>query len=216
MFTGIIETLGTVAGFRREGTSIVLFIEPDRKDFPVAIGGSVAIDGICLTMESRSGTRMRFSAVAETLNHTTLDNVRSGRRVNLERAAVVGGRLDGHFVYGHVDGIGSILRDREMNGSLMRTVSVPEELSRFLAHKGSVAIDGISLTIAQCDGTSITISFIPHTLGATTMAHKRPGDRVNIECDIVARYLHRLLQTGDAAEPRAGSFMQTLMERSGF
>ncbi|MBN1760088.1 MAG: riboflavin synthase [Chitinispirillaceae bacterium] len=216
MFTGIIETLGTIADSRREGSSIVLSVEPDRKDFTVTIGGSVAVDGACLTLESQTGNRMRFSAVAETLDRTTLGSIRTGRRVNLERAALVDGRLDGHLVYGHVDGVGSIQRDREMNGSLMRTISVPKELSRFMAYKGSVSIDGISLTIAQCDVTSITISFIPHTLSATTMVHKRPGDPVNIECDIIARYLHRLLQKGGTAGPTANLSLQALMERVGF
>ena len=216
MFTGIIETLGTIADSRHEGTSTVLFIEPDVEDFTVAVGGSVAIDGACLTLESRTGNRMRFSAVAETISRTTLGSSRSGRRVNLERAALIGGRLDGHLVYGHVDGIGKIAHDREMNGSLMRTISIPKELSRFMGHKGSVSIDGISLTIAQCDTASITISFIPHTLGATTMAQKRPGDRVNIECDIIARYLDHLLQSGDRAGSAAHPSLQARMERAGF
>ncbi len=216
MFTGIIETSGSIVSTRREGTSTVLFIEPDQKQFEVAIGGSVAIDGICLTLESRSGSRMRFSAVAETLGKTTLGTVRSGRRVNLERAIPVNGRLDGHFVYGHVDGIGTIQNDREMNGSLLRTISIPAELSRFMARGGSVAIDGISLTIAQCDTTTITISFIPHTLSATTMAQKRPGDHVNLECDILTRYLYRLLGGDVLTGATAASPLRTLMERVGF
>lgn len=216
MFTGIVETLGTIISLRKEGTSIVLYIEPERDDFDVTVGGSVAIDGVCLTMESRSGNRMRFSAVAETLQHTTLGTARSSQRVNLERAAPVNGRLDGHLVYGHVDGIGKITNDREINGSLLRTIAVPSELSRFMAQKGSVAIDGISLTIARCTETTITISFIPHTLGATTMARKRSGNPVNIECDILARYLYRLLQAGTAAGSKGSTPLQALMERSGF
>jgi riboflavin synthase len=216
MFTGIIETLGTVTRTHREGTSIVLYIEPELRDFKVAIGGSVAIDGTCLTLESQSGSQMRFSAVAETLNRTTLVNSRSGRKVNLERAARIGGRLDGHLVYGHVDGIGKISSDREINGSLMRTITIPRELSRFMALKGSVAVDGISLTIAQSRPDEITISFIPHTLLNTTMAQKKPGDQVNIECDIIARYLHRLLQTGTISGVATEQPLQALMERSGF
>jgi riboflavin synthase len=216
MFTGIIETIGTITGARREGTSIVLAIRPGNDDFPVATGGSVAIDGVCLTLERWEGKEMQFSAVAETLNRTTLRDVPTGRRVNLERAAFLGSRLDGHLVYGHVDGIGTILHDREISGSILRTIAVPSELCRLMAEKGSVAIDGISLTIASCGTGDITISLIPHTLKATTMSLKKPGDAVNLECDIVARYLQRLLQAGGGGAAPAAESLLSLMERSGF
>ena len=216
MFTGIIETLGTVTGTRHEGTSIVLFIEPDADCFDIATGASVAIDGVCLTLETPDRRILQFRAVAETLNHTTLYNIRNGRRVNLERAAMIGQRFDGHLVYGHVDGVGRITGDREMNGSLIRTVSIPAELSRYMALKGSVALDGISLTIARSDAGEISISFIPHTLATTTMAKKRPGDAVNIECDIVARYLDHLLHGKNRSGTPSGESLLTIMERSGF
>jgi riboflavin synthase len=216
MFTGIIECIGTIVNARRQGSSIVLTVRPDLDDFPVAIGGSLAIDGVCLTLERFSGKEMQFSAVDETLRRTTLHEVSMGQRVNLERAVLMGSRIDGHFVYGHVDGTGTILRDREMNGSTIRTIAVPAELYRFMAEKGSVAIDGISLTIAQCGAADIAVSLIPHTLKMTSMSLKRPGDNVNIECDIVARYLRRLVQTESLPAAAPAEPLISLMERSGF
>lgn len=218
MFTGIIESIGSVTRVKKEGSSIVLLIEPHLSEFTVAIGGSVAVDGSCLTLERTVGGAMQFSAVAETLKKTTLRTISPGRKVNLERAMPVNGRLDGHLVYGHVDGIGSIKRDREINGSTLRTIAVPENLSAFMAQKGSVAIDGISLTIAESTQNEITLSLIPHTLRMTTLTEKRPGDPVNIECDIIARYLRRLISASSQtplASPQKESLL-SIMERSGF
>ncbi len=216
MFTGIIESLGTVLGVRREGTTAQLSVKPDLNDFPVTIGGSVSIDGICLTLERWSGERMVFSAVIETLERTTLGNITVGRRVNLERALVIGSRLEGHFVYGHVDGTGTISHDREMRGSILRTVSIPERLSVFMAEKGSVALDGVSVTIVQCVRSFITISLIPHTMQNCTLGLKNPGDKVNVECDIIARYLHRLRETDTPAGVLGRNTLLSVMERAGF
>jgi riboflavin synthase len=161
---------------------------------------------------------MQFSAVLETLKRTTFGKNRKGKRVNLERALLVGGRVDGHYVLGHVDGIGTIKQDRELNGSTLRTITVPKELSHFFSEKGSVAIDGISLTIADTTPTDITISFIPHTLSVTTMSLKRPGNTVNLECDMIARYLAHLLHTmpHHQSEATSSQSLVSLMERSGF
>lgn len=209
--------MGTITGAQRSGGSIVLKIRPDVAKYDVAEGGSVAVDGCCLTLEKYERDEMRFSAVAETLSKTTLDRATAGRRVNLERAAVFGGRIDGHFVYGHVDAIARITEDREANGSVLRTLSVPQHLARFMALKGSVALDGISLTIAACTDAGITVSLIPHTLSMTTLTLKRPGDTVNLECDIIARYLDRLMthSPGTATKPQ-GEELLSLMERAGF
>ncbi|MCX7727794.1 MAG: riboflavin synthase, partial [Chitinispirillaceae bacterium] len=139
----------------------------------------------------------------------------SGKKVNLERAILSTSRLDGHLVYGHIDDIGEILCDKEMNGSIRRTIEVPDHLMIFMAEKGSVAVDGISLTIATLEENKITISLVPHTLKMTTMSLKKSGDFVNIECDIVARYLHRFFEKvekiGNKREP-----LTSLLERCGF
>ena len=196
----------------RKGTSISLSIRPDMKEFHVAEGGSVCVDGVCLTVEGFAGQALRFSAVLETLQRSTLKSVSPGRRVNLERSLRLGDRLDGHMVLGHVDGAGEIIKDREVGGSLLRTIRVPSGLSMFMAEKGSVAVDGISLTIAQVSGNEITISFIPATMQRTTMAGKSRGDQVNLECDVLARYLFRMVESGG----QPGSSLLTKMEGLGF
>jgi riboflavin synthase len=218
MFTGIIECTGTIHRVRQQGSSLELLIEPGIPDFQVDNGASVAIDGTCLTLEQWIGRSMKFSAVAETLKKTTLHGARPGQRVNCERAAKLGSRLDGHLVYGHVDGTGTIVHDEKLNGSTLRTVSVPDSLSSFMAEKGSVAIDGISLTIAKSDTKSITVSIIPHTFNVTTLSDKKKGDAVNIECDIIARYLQRLLEVRQNPDSfRQGKeTIAAIMERAGF
>lgn len=214
MFTGLIECIGTVSSVKQHGTSSIIAIRPDLPEFRVASGASVSIDGSCLTVEDDTGSLLYFSAVRETLHRTTLSTVQTGRRVNMERALQIGGRLDGHMVLGHVDGVGSIISDQDVSGSILRTIQVPAELSRFMAEKGSVAIDGISLTIAKNQDNFIVISFIPATVQKTTMALKKSGDQVNVECDVLARYLNRLLgrERGNVQE---GSLL-TKMERLGF
>jgi riboflavin synthase len=218
MFTGLIECLGTVQSIERSGTSIVLGIRPDDKLFRLQNGASVAVDGACLTVERDSGTELYFSAVMETLRRTTLSRVNIGRRVNLERALLVGGRLDGHMVQGHIDDFGTIISDQDVGGSVLRKIRVPSELKPFIAEKGSVAVDGISLTITSVQDNEFVISFIPATIKKTTMSLKRIGDSVNIECDVLARYLYRMItaekSVADDKMPEV-SFL-TKMERLGF
>lgn len=212
MFTGIIECLGTVMRVQPQGTSLALFIKPDMDEFPVAVGASVAVNGSCLTLESESSGILRFSAVKETIERTALSGITSGCRVNLERALRVGSRLDGHYVYGHVDATAAIVADREVQGSLLRTIELPAALIHYVAEKGSIAVDGISLTISRNTSTSFEISFIPHTLAMTTMSFKKPGDQVNLEADIIARYLETLLTTHGQQQES----LLTRMERAGF
>jgi riboflavin synthase len=207
MFTGIIETIGVIRRLERHQQSVVLGIEPQLEDFEVAIGGSVAVNGACLTMEKVTGATRHFRAVAETLSRTNLGALAIGDRVNLERSVPLGGRLEGHFVLGHVDATATIAADRTVGDSLVRTFRVPPALAPFLAPKGSIAVDGISLTIVASDGESFSVSFIPHTLQQTTMPSKKTGQAVNIECDVLARYIFQLLRTGrpDASAPQTDS-----------
>lgn len=218
MFTGLIETLGTVKSINKKGTSILIGIRPDIDLHEVRTGDSVAIDGICLTVEYKQESVLVFSAVRETLNRTTLNTCSIGRRVNLERALRLSDRLDGHFVLGHVDGLGSILSDEDVNGSVLRKITVPKNLQAFMAEKGSVAIDGVSLTIAESTDDSITLSIIPSTLERTNILEKKPGDKVNIECDVIARYLFRftkfsLTENSSGTEPDS---LINKLERFGF
>ena len=220
MFTGIIETTGTVREIRTSGQSIVLGIAPDSTPFDVAAGASVCVDGACLTLESQRGPVLFFTAVAETLSRTTLKTKHPGDTVNLERALLLSSRLDGHFVLGHVDAVGDIVADRAVGNSVVRTLRVPKSVAPFCAEKGSIAVDGISLTIARAAADELDVSLVPFTLEKTTLARKRPGDSVNIECDVLARYIGRLLETGKIdkkdIEGATGSTLADSLERAGF
>lgn len=200
MFTGLIETTGRIKKIGKSNRSVTLDIIPLKDEFDVSNGASVAIDGVCLTVESIKGKIIQFTAVAETLSRTTLGLVREGTTVNLERSLRLSDRLDGHFVLGHVDAVGKIMADKKIGNSLVRTIGIPSQIRQFLPEKGSVSIDGISLTIARTSKDSIDISFIPHTMELTNVNMKRSGDTVNIECDIVARYIFQLIKFGSNPE----------------
>ncbi len=189
MFTGLIETVGTISDVKLSGLNQTIGIKPDRREFEVEVGGSVAIDGACLTLESTSQNILFFTAVCETLRHTTLARLRRGDRVNLERAVTLQSRMDGHLVQGHVDAVGTILGDRPKNGSIVRTVRIPQKLRAFAAKKGSITIDGVSLTIAEVQNDTISVSIIPHTLRETNLHYKAAGGQVNLEVDVIARYV---------------------------
>ena len=196
MFTGLIETTGTVVSVDVNRGAAHIGIRPDGSGFSLVPGASVSIDGVCLTLEHARGKVFCFTAVAETLGRTTLGRIKASARVNLERSMRADGRFDGHFVLGHVDGIGTIVADQSEGAGILRTVRVPENCVPLLAEKGSVAIDGISLTIAKAGGDRIALALIPATLGATTMSLKLPGDAVNIECDVLARYIYGICDPG--------------------
>ena len=156
------------------------------------LGESVAIDGVCLTVTERGAAGFEAVAGAETLARTTLERLRSGSRVNLERALRVGDRLGGHFVQGHVDGVGTVSGRRDRGANIEIDVRAPAALARYLVEKGSVAIDGISLTVNQVAGDVFSVALIPHTATETTLASRRAGDRVNLEVDMIAKYVEKL------------------------
>jgi riboflavin synthase len=219
VFTGIIETTGTIREIRTAGPSLVLGVAPDGAPFEVAAGASVSVDGACLTLESRRGDVLFFTAVAETLSRTTLAAKHAGDSVNLERALPVSARLDGHFVLGHVDAVAKIVSDRTVGNSVVRTLALPKNIAPFCAEKGSVAVDGVSLTIARAAAGEIDVALIPFTLEKTGLGRKRPGDGVNIECDVLARYIARLLETGAIDKNdtgRAAGSLADSLERAGF
>jgi len=219
VFTGIIETTGTLREIRGRGSGMRLGVEPDTGAYTVAAGASVCVDGACLTLESASGNVLYFTAVTETLSRTTLGTRRVGDKVNLERALPLAGRLDGHFVLGHIDAVGTILSDKSDGLAVVRTIRIPASVAKFCAEKGSVALDGISLTITRAAAMEIDVSLVPFTIEKTTMAHKRAGDGVNVECDVLARYIGRLLETGGVDKTNSGAVAGTLfdtLERSGF
>jgi len=192
MFTGLIEEEGTVRSLAR-GTVGRLTVASEKVAGGVAIGDSVAVNGACLTVTAVSSGELTFDAVPETFSRTTLGDLRPGDQVNLETSVRAGEPIGGHFVQGHVDGVGTIVSSRSLGESRVIRVTAPGEVLRYVVEKGSIAVDGISLTVASCDSTGFTIAVIPHTLEATTLHLKGSGDRVNLEADILGKYVEKLL-----------------------
>ena len=188
MFTGIIRCLGILAALRPQGDGMALEVKAEGALARMASGDSLAVDGICLTLESRRTRRLRFHAVRETLSRTTLRSRRAGDRVNLEPALRAGDPLGGHFVQGHVDGVGEVVGiSRERRGRRVR-VRLPKPLRRGVVEKGSIALDGISLTVAAVKGDTIEVALVPFTLTHTTAGGLAAGRRVNVELDVLGKY----------------------------
>jgi len=201
MFTGIIEAIGTVRDARADAQGLRLAVEADFGG-PLRIGESIAVSGPCLTVERVLGDGFETYASSETLQRTTLSAFRPGRRVNLERALAVGARLGGHFVSGHVDGVGRVRRVVPAGESVRVRVLAPPEVRPFLAFKGSIAMDGVSLTIADVRGAEFEVVLIPHTRHVTTLQGLRAGDEVNLEADLLARYVAAALASRAGPGPR--------------
>ena len=220
MFTGIIEGLGTISGIRPAGKGKRLSVEADFTLDQTKIGDSIAVNGACLTVINIRAKQFDVDLSPETLTTSTFDQARRGDRVNLERALRLSDRLDGHLVSGHVDGIGLIKSKEKQGNAIMITVTVPESLTRYMIHKGSVAVDGVSLTINAFGTNSFTVSIIPHTADITTVGLKQKGDAVNIETDMIGKYVERFtqgqaVQDGEQTAAPSGIDMQ-LLAKSGF
>lgn len=195
MFTGIVTDLGEVRKVARGQGQDARFEVATQYDLStVEIGASIAHNGVCLTVIEKGADSYIIQASDETLSKTTLGDWREGQRVNLERACKVGDELGGHIVSGHVDGVARVVSIRPENESLRFTFEAPVELAKFVAPKGSVALDGVSLTVNEVDGRLFGINVIPHTQSVTTFGLLREGDRVNMEIDMLARYVARLLE----------------------
>jgi riboflavin synthase len=194
MFTGIVETTATVVSAERRGDVLVVALSSPEIAAGLVVGGSIAVDGCCLTAVEVTPRGFVCELTEETLRRTAFaDRLKPGVRVNLERPLRADGRLDGHIVQGHVDGVGRILGLSRLGESAELTVRPPRELERYLVPKGSVAVDGISLTIAALEPGSFTIAIIPHTLDVTNLREAKAGDPVNLEVDVIAKYVERLL-----------------------
>jgi riboflavin synthase len=196
MFTGIIEGLGTLSGIRPAGQGKRLTIDADYTLDQTKIGDSIAVNGACLTVVKVNLKRFEVDLSPETLEVSTFERAKRGDRVNLERAMRLSDRIDGHLVLGHVDGIGVFKERKKVGNAVIAAIGVPEALSRYMIHKGSIAIDGISLTINSCESKRITVSVIPYTAAKTTIGMKQNGDPVNIETDMIGKYVERFTQAG--------------------
>jgi len=193
MFTGIVESIGRLKVLERAAGGARLEIQaPDLGLHDARVGESISVAGVCLTVTSFDGDGFTVDVSAETLAATTLGRLAAGAPVNLERALLVGDRLGGHLVTGHVDGVGEVLGLEPDGDSRRLTVAVPAELAQYVARKGSFTVDGVSLTVNGARGAECTINLVPHTLAATTLGGLEPGAPVNLEVDLVARYLARL------------------------
>jgi riboflavin synthase len=194
MFTGLVEDTGTVARAERRNNALVLAIRPSR--LPVgelSIGESICHDGACLTVTELGRDTFAVLAGLETLERTTLGNLRVGKRVNLERSLRVGDRLGGHWVTGHIDGTGELAARRDLGSNLLLVVRVVPALLRYIVEKGSIAIAGVSLTVNAVDAETFSVAIIPHTRDATTLGELAIGDRINLETDILAKHVEKLL-----------------------
>jgi len=195
MFTGIIEGLGTIKRLSMKGADAVLEIEAGIEMADVRLGDSIAVNGACLTVTAKNQNIVHADVSAETLDKTNLKRMHPGSKVNLEKSLRVGGYLGGHFVLGHVDGTGRILSKTQKSGSVIFAIQTDEALARYIVEKGSVAIDGISLTINKVENGRFYANIIPHTAEKTTLLVKKEGDLVNIETDILGKYVEKLLQS---------------------
>ena len=187
MFTGIIEELGTVKDIIKRQGIAVFQVKADRVLEDIQIGGSIAVNGVCLTIIERNRDYLGFEVMAETMKSTNLGQAKVSHKVNLERALKVGQRLSGHFVTGHVDCIGLVRKRTHRAGNLCFEIAVSQEFMKYVLPKGSVAVDGISLTIAGKRANLFTVNIIPHTFANTTLGFKGPSEKVNIEFDILAK-----------------------------
>ena len=220
MFTGIIEGLGTVKSLTRAAGGLRVGIEADFPMDGLKVGDSIAVSGACLTAVHSQDNIFEVDVAPETLSKTTLGQAKMGDRVNLERALRLGDRLDGHLVTGHVEGVGVVRAKRPVANATLFAFGVPEALSRYIVQKGSIAVDGISLTVNACKKTTFEVSIIPHTSKITTMGFKKVGDPVNVETDMIAKYVERFTRhfaSGYAeTENTTSSIDETLLTKTGF
>lgn len=195
MFTGIVEGWGKVVRLTMKGADALLEVEAAIDLGDVSLGDSIAVNGACLTVTAKTARTFTADVSAESLSKTTLGSLQNGHKVNLEKSLRIGGFLGGHFVLGHVDGVGRILSKTQKSGSVIFTIEADDHLLRYIVEKGSVAIDGISLTVNKLEKGRFYVNIIPHTAANTTLIEKKEAQRVNIETDILGKYVEKLLQT---------------------
>ncbi|PGE95891.1 riboflavin synthase [Bacillus pseudomycoides] len=213
MFTGIVEELGTVSNIRQSREAMKLTITANTILSDVKLGDSIAVNGICLTVTSFTASSFTVDAMPETVRATSLRMLGTSSKVNLERAMAANGRFGGHFVTGHIDGIGTILNTKQHYNAIYYKIGIPDDLLRYCLQKGSIAVDGTSLTIFDIDESSITISLIPHTVSESIIGKKAAGDIVNIECDMIGKYIERFISK---PTKRSTSVTESFLQENGF
>ena len=216
MFTGIIEELGTVERVTRGRVSAILAIRAEAILSDLKIGDSVAVNGVCLTATSLTGHGFTADVMHETLDRSSLAGLGPGSPVNLERAMAADGRFGGHIVAGHVDGVGTITAIEQDDNAIWFTITAPEQVLRYVVEKGSIAIDGISLTVARVETDRFAVSVIPHTAAVTLLGQRRTGDRVNLESDLVGKYVERLLRPAPEEKQQESKLTMEFLSQHGF
>lgn len=201
MFTGIIEELGAVQSIKRGGEQFILEIMAPKLVPGLEIGDSVAVNGICLTVTTKTGGGFTVDVMPETVSKTDLSDLRVGEMVNLERAMTLSSRLGGHMVAGHVDGVGVVRSKLSQKNALVIKIAAPPTVTRYLIERGSIAVDGISLTVIDYGEDHVTVSIIPHTAKVTTLGFKGPGDRVNLEADLIGKYVEKFISNRQGKSP---------------
>lgn len=220
MFTGIVEAVGTLAALTPQGADVRVTVNSGKLDLSdVRLGDSIATNGVCLTVVALTAQGYQADLSLETLQRSAFADYHAGQALNLEKALTLNTRLGGHLVSGHVDGVAQVLRRQDLGRAIEFWLRAPAELARYLSEKGSVTLDGISLTINAVDGADFKITLVPHTQQETTTQNWQAGSRINLEVDLLARYLERLLLGERAAESsaaNAGGVSMDLLARSGF
>jgi len=217
MFTGIIQAIGTIAALEPKGEDVRVRVQTGKLDLgDVQLGDSIAVNGVCLTAVDLPGDGFWADVSGETLSCTTFASLQKGSRANLEKALTPTTRLGGHLVSGHVDGIGVVVSRQSDGRSERFAIRAPAELARYIAEKGSICVDGISLTVNDVNGAEFELNIVPHTLIETTMSEFKPGTQINLEVDIIARYLERLLLGDNAADKQGGEISLEKLQEYGF
>lgn len=206
MFTGIVEEVGTVASVRSGAQSAVLTIRANTVLEDAHEGDSIAVNGVCLTVTSFTNNQFSADVMPETLRRSSLGALRTGSSVNLERALAANGRFGGHIVSGHIDGTGVIRSIRRDDNAVWYRIRASRQVTRYIVEKGSVALDGISLTVAEVSSDDFSVSVIPHTAAQTTLSQKRVGDVVNVECDVVGKYVEKFMGCAPDASGKRSAF----------
>lgn len=217
MFTGIIEALGSIGQIQSKGLDSRFYIKTAKLDLnDVKLGDSIAVNGVCLTVVDLPGDGFWADVSGETLSTTSFKQLAAGSVVNLEKALLPTTHLGGHIVSGHVDGLGQIIERKDAGRSVHFKIKAPDELAKYIAHKGSICVDGISLTVNAINGAVFELNIVPHTLAETTLVDYSAGRQVNLEVDIIARYLERLLLGDKAATPAESGVTMEMLAQNGF
>lgn len=216
MFTGLIEEIGTVKSVKKGSDSAQITINAEKVILDVNLGDSICTNGICLTVTNFASNYFIVDVMAETMRKTNLNSLSPGDKVNLERALRLGDRLGGHMVSGHIDGVGTISGLEKEDNATWITVNTCSDLLKYIIYKGSISIDGVSLTVAYVDDSTFKVSIIPHTKDVTTLLDKKIGDKVNLECDMIGKYVEKMLLPKNIDEKPKNNLSMDFLRENGF